>query len=139
MANELDLNGARLEEAVFLPAAAGTTVTFKEGDMLYWVPGTSTYVQPASSFTWASSDSATRRQFRESFCGIAGESQFADSPARLVKVYTFAEVDVTCAASTAWAVGDAAGPSGAGSNTNEVETITWASAPTAGSFFISAQ
>ena len=113
--NTLSLNGARLEEGVFLPATAGSTVTFATGDMLTW-SASNGYVSPVSSFTWATSDAATRRQIRQTFCGIAGEAQFSDSPARLVRVYTNAEIDITCASSTAWAVGDLAGPAGDGAS-----------------------
>ena len=113
--NTLQMNGARLEEGVFLPAAAGSTVTFNTGDMLTW-SATNGYVSPVSSYTWATDDATTRRALRQYYCGIAGESQFPDSPARLVKVYTFAEIDVTCDVSTAWTVGDLCGPAGNGSS-----------------------
>ena len=113
--NQLNINGAKLESAVFLPAAAGSTMTFNTGDMLTW-SASNGYVSPVSSYQWATSDAQTRRQLRQYFCGIAGEAQFSDSPARLVRVYTNAEIDITCASSTAWAVGDLAGPAGDGAS-----------------------
>ena len=119
----LNLNGARLEESVFLPVLAGNNAAMTaqtgsnavivEGDFVWW-DATNGTIQPASKFTWDTDGATTRRKFKRVFCGVAGDSLWTDSPLRVMKVYSYAEIDVSVAAGN-FAPGDLIAPMDASS------------------------
>ena len=70
MADRIEPVGKQIEDAVFLPVLAGSSITFEKGDMLWWDQANST-VNKASSFTWDTDEPTTRRKFAAMFAGIA--------------------------------------------------------------------
>ena len=125
--------GVQREERQVLPIQAGTAFTAQTGDPncairqgdFCWFDGTT--VQPASAFSavgnpgnGAATPAALRRLFKQYYCGVAGDSQFLDMPARDFMVQTYAEVNAGCAAAT-FALDDSVGVAddGAGNLLNQ--------------------
>ena len=121
MSNLMD--GVRFEDKIFLPVLAGSTLTFNVNDLMYW-DASAGAAKPASAFTWATSDALTRRKFRSSFVGVAMDSQFSDSPARLVCIAAFAECDMQVSSGSTFKVGDTVGVAGNGTTTLYSNIIT---------------
>jgi hypothetical protein len=84
---------ASVLERIELPVGIGSTAAYQiaRGDLCYW-NATSSIVQAAANFTWATSDAATRRNFKRYFVGIALDDQRATDVARTMSFASIAEI-----------------------------------------------
>lgn len=90
-------NGVQVRQRAFFPVAADAVINV--GDPL-WYDTTNHVVKEASTFTWTSSNAATRRDFKRYFAGIALNSHRSGDPADVLPVAVVAECDATVASGT---------------------------------------